>query len=211
MAETMRWGNHSGCGFLSGDCVEKSEGKHSDVSCDSSSVATRTTTLQCTSDRFALGHCTRSLSSQPISVFSAEHRGEKRECAVVKATAATVCENGSEAHMPGSRIGNTSRCLKGDALRLRDVSTIDIHSVIGDICANVKCEGGKVSVQYKGDDHWYECKEGSSISPSVTSVFSSGRIVCPPYSEVCMDLPIEPLPTEAVVMQEEVYNVTASI
>ncbi|KAH9584172.1 Peptidase M8 [Trypanosoma melophagium] len=88
--------------------------------------------------------------------------------------------------MPGSRVGETSRCLDGNGIVLKGGASAG--HVVGDVCANVKCEGGQVHVQYKGDEEWHLCPAGGSIELGGKSVFSSGRIVCPPKEEVCTGL-----------------------
>ncbi|RNC33941.1 surface protease GP63 [Trypanosoma cruzi] len=79
--------------------------------------------------------------------------------------------------MRGSRVGPRSKCLKRDGLA-------DFLGFIGDVCAEVSCDKGEVSVRYLGDDAWHKCPEGSSITP--TGLFMKGRILCPKYDDVCI-------------------------
>ncbi|ORC85916.1 putative surface protease GP63, putative,metallopeptidase, partial [Trypanosoma theileri] len=106
-------------------------------------------------------------------------------CPIIKPLVHTSCETGNAKDMPGSILSNTSRCLS----RVEFVSDSEVRS-IGDICAQVKCDSGKVHIRYKGNNSWHVCDnetENDVILPqSNDSALSSGVILCPKYSEVCM-------------------------
>ncbi|ORC84292.1 surface protease GP63 [Trypanosoma theileri] len=188
-AENMSWGRNAGCDFLDKKCRDDNMSKYSGMFCNLKS----TEELQCTSDRFALGKCSKTWKSDALKwqhcLFN-ERDGPKMaelddECPIIKPLVRTSCETGNADIMPGSIVSNTSRCLS----RVEFVSDSEVRS-IGDICAQVKCDGGKVHIRYKGNNSWHVCDnetENDVISPqSNDSALSSGVILCPKYSEVCM-------------------------
>ncbi|KAF8276142.1 putative surface protease GP63 [Trypanosoma cruzi] len=178
--EPMSWGNNSGCALLTEKCVINGVTKYPEMFCTAESRL-----LLCTSDRLGLGHCTIELYDAPLppqfQYFSNPKIGGAPNtlmdfCPYIELHEITKCSNGNKALMRGSRVGPKSKCLKGDGLA-------DSEGFIGDVCAEVSCKKGEVSVRYLGDDTWRQCPEGSSITPA--GLFTGGRILCPKYDDVC--------------------------
>ncbi|ORC83437.1 surface protease GP63 [Trypanosoma theileri] len=193
MAESMSWGKDAGCDFLKGGKEKKDEIIQNQPKMFCNEVKP---TLQCTSDRFALGMC--SAKEQPTIHIPYDYLEQYYLIAnnpdndlmdgysIIKPIIMTSCEEGKVEFMPGSIVSNISRCLNGDSLTLKTPNENDL--TVGDICAEVRCDGGKVHIRYEGNDNWHECNdEKSVIRPTEDSVFSSGTIKCPKYSEVCND------------------------
>ncbi|RNC49149.1 GP63 group I member a protein [Trypanosoma cruzi] len=179
--EPMSWGNNSGCALLTEKCVINGVTKYPEMFCTAESRL-----FSCTSDRLGLGHCTIELYDAPLppqyQYFSNPKLGGSPGffmdfCPYIEAYFNTWCTDGEADVMRGSRVGPTSKCLKGDGLA-------DFMGRIGDVCAEVSCDKGEVSVRYLGDDAWHKCPEGSSITP--TGLFTGGRILCPKYDDVCI-------------------------
>ncbi|EKF28536.1 surface protease GP63, putative,metallopeptidase, putative [Trypanosoma cruzi marinkellei] len=179
--EPMSWGNNSGCALLTEKCVINGVTQYPEMFCTAKSSL-----LLCTSDLLALGYCAIELYDAPLppqfQYFSDPKLGGPSRslmdfCPYIRASRKTKCRNGDATVMRGSRVGLTSRCLTGDGLA-------DSMGPIGDVCAEVSCENGEVSVRYLGDDTWHKCPEGGSITP--TGVFTEGKILCPKYNDVCI-------------------------
>ncbi|ORC84289.1 putative surface protease GP63 [Trypanosoma theileri] len=191
MAETMSWGSNAGCEFLTEKCIQENIIKYPNTFCTESRVS-----LQCTSDRLSLGRCTSSNFPQD---YPEDYRNFKNNtftylygeltdgCPIIRQLEKTTCQSGDLELMPGSILGKGSRCLQGDGLIQK--KSAQTFLPVGDICANVKCEDGKVKVQYKGNDKWHECPDGGKIENLEGTEFQSGSILCPKYAEVCTDLP----------------------
>ncbi|EKF26783.1 surface protease GP63, putative,metallopeptidase, putative [Trypanosoma cruzi marinkellei] len=178
--EPMSWGNNSGCALLTEKCAINGVTQYPEMFCTA-----ETDVFLCTSDRLALGHCTILLYDVPLlpeyQYFSNPKLLGSPDslmdfCPYIELHENTGCNNGDATVMPGSRVGPRSKCLKGDGLA-------DSMGLTGDVCAEVSCEKGEVSVRYLGDDNWHKCPEGSSITP--TGHFTEGRILCPKYDDVC--------------------------
>ncbi|EAN82567.1 putative surface protease GP63 [Trypanosoma cruzi] len=180
MEEPMSWGNNSGCALLTEKCLINGVTQYPEMFCTA-----ETGLLSCTSDRLALGYCTIHLYKAELppqyQYFSNLKLGGSASslmdlCPYVQPYSNTRCSNGEASVMHGSRVGPRSMCLKGDGL-------VDFMGPVGDVCAEVSCEKGEVSVRYLGDDTWRQCPEGSSITP--TGLFTGGKILCPKYDDEC--------------------------
>ncbi|RNC48187.1 GP63 group I member a protein [Trypanosoma cruzi] len=178
--EPMSWGNNSGCALLTEKCVINGVTQYPEMFCTVNSSL-----LSCTSDRLALGYCAMKLYDAPLppqyQYFSNPKLGGAPNtlmdfCPYIRPRSETRCSNGDATVMRGSRVGPKSRCLKGDGLA-------DFMGRIGDVCAEVSCGKGEVSVRHLGGDAWHKCPEGSSITPA--GLFKRGRILCPKYDDVC--------------------------
>ncbi|KEG06672.1 putative surface protease GP63 [Trypanosoma grayi] len=185
MEEHMRWGHNSGCKLLEEKCLVNGVSAYPDMFCNKSTGGA----MHCTFDRQALGYCSLASHEKPLpeeyQYFESPSVGGQAEaledyCPTIFPHANYWCADSSGLTVPGSRMGPTSRCLKGDALHLD-------ANAIGDVCGEVSCNDGTVSVRYLGDDTWYPCPEGGHITPNVT--FLSGRILCPNYADVCITHP----------------------
>ncbi|ORC88886.1 surface protease GP63 [Trypanosoma theileri] len=198
MAEPMSWGNQSGRDFITNKCTELiKDPKYNKVFCDEGEDKS---VLKCTSDRFGLGVCSKdntnkhSMSDEYKFFETVGEQSEMiKECPIIKPFQQTMCENGKETLMPGSIVSNMSRCL--DVKETVEIDENGKKVKVQGICAKVKCDNGKVHVQYKGDKEkvngeqkWHECTEEGTINLQ-GSVFTSGTIVCPKYAEVCTGLP----------------------
>ncbi|ORC89328.1 surface protease GP63 [Trypanosoma theileri] len=194
MAEPMSWGNQSTCDFITKKCTEIiQDSKSSNVFCEESDKPV----LQCTSDRFGLGVCSKVDTKKdgiPTEYKFFEIVGEQSDmmkgCPIIKPFQETMCENGNETLMPGSIVDKMSRCLSVKDPQIKDVNGNDV--TVQGICAKVKCEDGKVHVQYKGQkskETWHVCENDGDTIDLQGSVFSGGTIVCPKYAEVCTGLP----------------------
>ncbi|KAF8295947.1 putative surface protease GP63 [Trypanosoma cruzi] len=181
MEEPMSWGNNSGCALLTEKCVINGVTKYPEMFCTA-----RSSLLSCTSDRLALGHCAMKFYDAPLppqfQYFSNPKLGGVPDllmdfCPYIRPNIKTRCSNGDATVMRGSRVGPRSKCLKGDGIA-------DFMGPVGDVCAEVSCDKGEVSVRYLGDDKWHKCPEGSSITPA--GLFTGGRILCPKYDDVCI-------------------------
>ncbi|ESS55029.1 surface protease GP63 [Trypanosoma cruzi Dm28c] len=179
--EPMSWGNNSGCALLTEKCVINGFTQYPEMFCTAESRL-----LLCTSDRLDLGYCAMELYYIPLppqfQYFSNPKLGGESDhlmdyCPYIEKYVNAGCSNGNATLMRGSRVGPTSKCLKGDGLA-------DSRGFIGDVCAEVSCDKGEVSVRYLGDDAWHKCPEGSSITPA--GLFTEGRILCPKYDDVCI-------------------------
>ncbi|CBH17856.1 major surface protease gp63, putative [Trypanosoma brucei gambiense DAL972] len=181
--ERMRWGHGAGCSFIEGKCMENNETNFPDMFCNDSAE-----TLSCTHDRQALGRCTVHSYAVPIEesvrYFTMSWVGGSDNnlmdyCPVVEPYTDSYCRDGRRELLPGSRIGESSRCVKGEGL-------VAFTTHVGDICVEIHCGKRRgVSIRYSGDDSWHVCPEGGHVTPDKT--FSEGRIVCPKWEEVCDD------------------------
>ncbi|EKF29487.1 surface protease GP63, putative,metallopeptidase, putative [Trypanosoma cruzi marinkellei] len=178
--EPMSWGNNSGCALLTEKCVINGVTQYPEMFCTAESSLT-----SCTSDRLGLGLCTLTVHDAPLppeyQYFLDPNLGGEADllmdfCPYIEFYANTKCGNGDATVIRGSRVGPRSKCLKVDGLA-------DFMGFTGDVCAEVSCEKGEVSVRYLGDDKWHKCPEGGSITP--TRVFMQGMILCPKYDDVC--------------------------
>ncbi|EAN97548.1 putative surface protease GP63 [Trypanosoma cruzi] len=178
--EPMSWGNNSGCALLTEKCLINGVTQYPEMFCTA-----ETGLFLCTSDRLALGYCTIHLYTAELpsqyQYFSNLKLGGALNtlmdfCPYIRPNIKTRCSNGDATVVRGSRVGPRSKCLKGDGLA-------DFMGLVGDVCAEVSCEKGEVSVRYLGDDAWHKCPEGGSITP--TGLFMQGRILCPKYDDVC--------------------------
>ncbi|ORC82808.1 surface protease GP63, partial [Trypanosoma theileri] len=108
--ETMSWGKDAGCEFQYINCVEDKKSTYPSMFCNSTSE-----TLKCTSDRFALGECSLTTYNNDLPLKYRYFLRARKEagsaetltdrCPIIAPTAATVCTNGKEESMPGSRVG----------------------------------------------------------------------------------------------------------
>ncbi|RNF07437.1 leishmanolysin [Trypanosoma rangeli] len=185
MADTLRWGNNSGCGLLENKCLTNGRTDYPDLFCGQTSIEGR---LLCTYDRLSLGYCGIQTHSQPIApefqyFDDPTHGGfESMDyCPYVMGREASGCINGNPNKFPGSFIGSSSRCVKGQGLRFD-------YQEIGDVCVNTQCSGGKLRVQFLGDGTWHDCNEGEMVAPSGDK-WSGGSIRCPKYADVCAAFP----------------------
>ncbi|ORC84291.1 surface protease GP63 [Trypanosoma theileri] len=200
MAESMNWGKNASCDFLKDENKGKDKDtvikKYPEMFCNEIKGG-----LECTSDRFALGRCTKEMVLKDIQNISPEYAyfndltssyGDLYDLTdgypIIKPIYTTSCESGNLSLMPGSIVGNTSRCLKGDKLKLHKRNKFSLS--VGDICADVKCDkdNEKVMVRYSGSEIWHNCSDGKKIDVEKNSDFQSGSIFCPKYAEVCTDL-----------------------
>ncbi|ORC83448.1 surface protease GP63, partial [Trypanosoma theileri] len=133
-AENMSWGRNAGCDFLKKKCRDDELSKYKDMFCDIKS----TEPLQCTSDRFALGKCSKTWKSDALKwqhcLFN-QRDGPKMaelddECPIIKPLVRTSCESGDVTVMPGSIVSNISRCLS----RVKLFASNKVRP-IGGICA----------------------------------------------------------------------------
>ncbi|RNC44719.1 surface protease GP63 [Trypanosoma cruzi] len=86
---------------------------------------------------------------------------------------------GDEAIMPGSVVGPSSRCLTGENLRMGS-------TVVGDVCVQLRCGEGTLSVRYRGSEEWHPCAPGQTLTPPAP--FTAGSIRCPLFSDVCLTM-----------------------
>ncbi|EKF33604.1 surface protease GP63, putative,metallopeptidase, putative [Trypanosoma cruzi marinkellei] len=181
MEEPMSWGNNSGCALLTEKCVINGVTQYPEMFC-----TTESSLRSCTSDRLGLGRCAMKLYDTLLppqfQYFSNPKLGGVPDrlmdfCPYIQPSIKTRCSDGDKALMRGSRVGPTSRCLRGDGLA-------DSKGLVGDVCAEVSREKGEVSVRYLGDDNWHKRPEGSSITPA--GLFMEGKILCPKYDDVCI-------------------------
>ncbi|RNE95010.1 leishmanolysin [Trypanosoma rangeli] len=186
MAESLRWGNNSGCGLLENKCLTNGRTDYPDMFCKQLS---NTQGLLCTYDRLSLGTCnlkTHQTSFLPqFQYFDDPLLGGASKfmefCPYIVERVATACINGNRHRFPGSFIGSSSRCVKAERLLFE-------NEEIGDVCVNTQCSGGKLRVQFLGDDTWYDCNEGETVTPSGGD-WSGGSIRCPKYADVCAAFP----------------------
>ncbi|ORC87970.1 surface protease GP63, partial [Trypanosoma theileri] len=178
MEETMSWGKNAGCSFHTEKCIERGTTKFPDFFCTAPSK-----TPVCTSDRRALGECVLFKYNFHLRYQYFEDKrvggrlGDMTDlCPIISPIVDGDCNIDIANAFPGSRTGPSSWCLKGESLVLNG-------KMVGDVCAEVQCDGKSVQVRYYGDDKWYPCPEGKVLKPNNT--FTSGSIVCPKYREVC--------------------------
>nr|CCD15540.1 Major Surface Protease [Trypanosoma congolense IL3000] len=182
MEEPMGWGNSSGCELLTEKCLVEGVTAYPAMFCNGSEVG-----LTCTSDGSALGEC---FTVQYESELPAEYQyfsdtklgGSAHTlmdyCPYIFGYSNTRCSDGDIRRMYGSVIGPSSKCLKGNKL-------LDNESrPVGDVCADVRCDNGTVSVRYLGNSEWQLCPAGGAVTP--TETFTGGTILCPKYEEVCI-------------------------
>ncbi|ESL05384.1 hypothetical protein TRSC58_06969 [Trypanosoma rangeli SC58] len=181
MAEQMPWGSNSGCDLLTQKCLTNGVTQYPEMFCEATGNL-----LECTSDRLGLGICKIIGYDNPLPTqfqyFRDSRLGGRSNdlmdyCPFIVSHKNTGCVDGDAHVMPGSRIGPRSRCLKTFYLR-------DLKGLTGDVCADVLCDNGTVSVRYLGDDAWHACPEGSGITPT-GPMFRDGIILCPRRIEVC--------------------------
>ncbi|KEG08835.1 putative surface protease GP63 [Trypanosoma grayi] len=184
MEEHMGWGHNSGCKLLEEKCLVNGVSTYPDMFC---SEAPQKHQPVCTFDRMSLGSCQRAKYTQALpkqfQYFVDPTEGGDPHlmdfCPHVNPFSNAGCTDGQPLATHGSRIGPNSRCVKGESLKLSYMS-------LADICVDISCSNGTVSVRFVNDDTWYPCPSGSYLSPKKT--FISGRIVCPKRSEVCTDV-----------------------
>ncbi|KAF8294090.1 putative surface protease GP63 [Trypanosoma cruzi] len=182
MAEPMSWGSGAGCALLTDKCVKDGATLYPDMFCTDSSDAT----LRCTSDRQSLGTCAiyQDDNIPPEFQYFATKQGSKRGammeyCPFIAPMNGTGCMDGDEAIMPGSVVGPSSRCLTGDNLRMGS-------TVVGDVCVQLRCGKGTLSVRYRGSEEWHPCAPGQTLTPPAP--FTAGSIRCPLFSDVCLTM-----------------------
>ncbi|PWU83177.1 putative surface protease GP63 [Trypanosoma cruzi] len=182
MAEPMSWGSGAGCALLTDKCVKNGATLYPDMFCTDSSDAT----LRCTSDRQSLGTCAiyQDDNIPPEFQYFATKQGSKRGammeyCPFIAPMNGTGCMDGDEAIMPGSVVGPSSRCLTGDNLRMGS-------TVVGDVCVQLRCGEGTLSVRYRGSEEWHPCAPGQTLTPPAP--FTAGSIRCPLFSDVCLTM-----------------------
>ncbi|RNE96449.1 leishmanolysin [Trypanosoma rangeli] len=202
MADPLRWGNNSGCGLLENKCFINGRTDYPELFCKQQSFKGR---LFCAYDRLSLGYCalkTHNKSLPPqFQYFDDPRVGANWDftdyCPYVLGRGASGCLNGDPNKFPGSFIGSSSRCVKGEGLRFD-------YQEIGDVCVNTQCSGGRLRVQFLGDGTWYDCNEGEMVAPSGDEW--RGGIRCPKYADVCTVLPklfARPIPVVAPPLAEE--------
>ncbi|RNF26744.1 surface protease GP63 [Trypanosoma conorhini] len=181
-AEPMAWGSGAGCRLLTEKCVNEGATNYPEMFCTGSGGGA----LRCTSDRQSLGSCLLREDERipPEFVYFAAKKGSPREalmsyCPFIAPGNDTGCVGGSEAAMPGSVVGPASRCLAGEGLRLGSVA-------VGDVCVEVRCGEGSLSVRHKGSKEWLPCPSGRKLTPAAP--FTAGRITCPAFSDVCLTM-----------------------
>ncbi|PBJ71721.1 surface protease GP63 [Trypanosoma cruzi cruzi] len=182
MAEPMSWGSGAGCALLTDKCVKNGATLYPDMFCTDSSDAT----LRCTSDRQSLGTCAiyQDDNIPPEFQYFATKQGSKRGammeyCPFIAPMNGTGCMDGDEAIMPGSVVGPSSRCLTGENLRMGS-------TVVGDVCVQLRCGKGTLSVRYRGSEEWHPCAPGQTLTPPAP--FTAGSIRCPLFSDVCLTM-----------------------
>ncbi|PBJ80648.1 surface protease GP63 [Trypanosoma cruzi cruzi] len=182
MAEPMSWGSGAGCALLTDKCVKNGATLYPDMFCTDSSDAT----LRCTSDRQSLGTCAiyQDDNIPPEFQYFATKQGSKRGammeyCPFIAPMNGTGCMDGDEAIMPGSVVGPSSRCLTGENLRMGS-------TVVGDVCVQLRCGEGTLSVRYRGSEEWHPCAPGQTLTPPAP--FTAGSIRCPLFSDVCLTM-----------------------
>ncbi|RNE95889.1 leishmanolysin [Trypanosoma rangeli] len=201
MADTLRWGNNSGCGLLENKCLTNGRTDYPDMFCKQNVSDNR---LLCTYDRLSLGYCDV-LTQQPLppqfQYFDNPIHGGTLQimdyCPYVMGRGASGCINGDSKRFPGSFIGSSSRCVKGERL-LFD------NKEIGDVCVNTQCSEGKLRVQFLGDGTWHDCNEGETVAPPGGKW--RGSIRCPKYADVCAAFPNTsdlPIPVVAPPLAEK--------
>ncbi|PBJ79918.1 surface protease GP63 [Trypanosoma cruzi cruzi] len=182
MAEPMSWGSGAGCALLTDKCVKDGATLYPDMFCTDSSDAT----LRCTSDRQSLGTCAIYQDDKipPEFQYFATKQGSRRGammeyCPFIAPMNGTGCMDGDEAIMPGSVVGPSSRCLTGENLRMGS-------TVVGDVCVQLRCGKGTLSVRYRGSEEWHPCAPGQTLTPPAP--FTAGSIRCPLFSDVCLTM-----------------------
>ncbi|PWV01247.1 putative surface protease GP63 [Trypanosoma cruzi] len=182
MAEPMSWGSGAGCALLTDKCVTDGATLYPDMFCTDSSDAT----LRCTSDRQSLGTCAiyQDDNIPPEFQYFATKQGSRRGammeyCPFIAPMNGTGCMDGDEAIMPGSVVGPSSRCLTGENLRMGS-------TVVGDVCVQLRCGEGTLSVRYRGSEEWHPCAPGQTLTPPAP--FTAGSIRCPSFSDVCLTM-----------------------
>ncbi|PWV13381.1 putative surface protease GP63 [Trypanosoma cruzi] len=182
MAEPMSWGSGAGCALLTDKCVTDGATLYPDMFCTDSSDAT----LRCTSDRQSLGTCAiyQDDNIPPEFQYFATKQGSRRGammeyCPFIAPMNGTGCMDGDEAIMPGSVVGPSSRCLTGENLRMGS-------TVVGDVCVQLRCGEGTLSVRYRGSEEWHPCAPGQTLTPPAP--FTAGSIRCPLFSDVCLTM-----------------------
>ncbi|KEG06833.1 putative surface protease GP63, putative,metallopeptidase [Trypanosoma grayi] len=186
-AEPMSWGKGAECEFLQKrKCAEDGASKYPSMFCEKPDDAM----LRCTSDRQALGKCaTKEYENLPdiYSYFKTPRDGGKilggrREdmmdyCPIIVASKGYSCVDGNQNNMPGSLVGENSRCVKGNDLTV-------LGNEVGDVCVHVTCKERSVYVQYAGAPTYSLCPEGGFLK--VDGKFNgNGNITCPRYEDVC--------------------------
>ncbi|KEG09903.1 surface protease GP63 [Trypanosoma grayi] len=181
-AEPMRWGNRSGCALLEKKCVDNGHTDYPGMFCTEASA-----TPKCTSDFQALGNCgieeSRADTPQVFQYFGESgKKGGLRDdlmeyCPVIVAGAGTGCMSGNASKMLGSVVGPSSRCVRGNDLKVGDQK-------VGDVCVEVACEYGSVYVRYAGAPTYYLCPQGRFLK-TWGDFAAGGSIACPLYDDVC--------------------------
>ncbi|EAN96430.1 surface protease GP63, putative, partial [Trypanosoma cruzi] len=163
-------------------CVTDGATLYPDMFCTDSSDAT----LRCTSDRQSLGTCAiyQDDNIPPEFQYFATKQGSRRGammeyCPFIAPMNGTGCMDGDEAIMPGSVVGPSSRCLTGENLRMGS-------TVVGDVCVQLRCGEGTLSVRYRGSEEWHPCAPGQTLTPPAP--FTAGSIRCPLFSDVCLTM-----------------------
>ncbi|RNE94969.1 surface protease GP63, partial [Trypanosoma conorhini] len=182
MAEPMRWGNNSCCGFLDKKCNETDDlaATYPHMFCDGKD----TTTLRCSSDRRNVGTSTAGIVERSGSP------SERDACPVVltyfnalaSGTTSNACAEATAATLLGPLTGTGSWCLDAEALQVKANAG---DKKLACACAQVRCEDGAVKVKHSGGDAWQECPEGKFFTPKSAYFKDGGKIKCPKYAEVC--------------------------
>ncbi|ESL05316.1 leishmanolysin [Trypanosoma rangeli SC58] len=181
MADPLRWGKNSGCELLENKCLTNDRTAYPELFCKRNGDKRL---LICTYNRLSLGYCGLLTQQQPLppqyqyfdnpmlgGIF-----GAMDYCPYVTGRGVSGCINGNTDTFPGSFIGLSSRCVKGEGLHFG-------RREMGDVCVNTQCSGGRLRVQLLGDDTWYDCNEGETVVLSGRTW--RGSITCPKYADVC--------------------------
>jgi leishmanolysin len=199
-AETMSWGNNTGCGFHTERCDTVAGGRGTYFCFDETSSAN-----YCTHDLTATGYCAVGTASADFPTYFQYYPGQPTKgssstfmdgCPHVAAYSNRVCTEDRAATATEYRVGHTfapdARCFYGYNVVRRNSG---FGGSDGPLCLEARCSLSKVDFKINGSAY-VSC---SSDNVNVTSPPTyTGTIACPVAADMCASLGVSssgPTPT----------------
>ncbi|KAH9577220.1 Peptidase M8 [Trypanosoma melophagium] len=186
MAESITWGNKTGCEFFGSECKDEDDTKYPREFCSRKGID-----LSCTADRLGLAGC------DPYA--EDRYPNEDYTRCMVRAHGLMVtedqlhsllCSETPTFDLSGSITADDSLCLDAEEYNITVEERGEVSKfATNGVCARVSCDKGKVKVMYAGISEWQECPEGRTMEVKRSDSDTPITLKCPKYSEVCTIAP----------------------